>query len=506
MAMSKEVRKLMNKWQSGGNFLKRLEWISVRQIRGWGGQRLDLMFPFIAIVGENGSGKSSILQAIASIYQSPDAKRQKSYYASDFFPDTTWETVENASIDFSVREGYRSTIGSVRKLTTRWRGNPQRPVRHVFYIDLGRTQPYATQIGFSRLAKPQKETLREDFAVERLGRLSSIIGRNYEAARYSLTDADAHRWMPVVTTPSAEYSGFHQGAGEITIAELLRYDFPKNSVILIDELETSLHPRSQRRLVRDLADQCREKELQIIVTTHSPYVLKELPTEARVYVMRTPQGREFVTGVSPDFALTKMDEEAHPELDVYVEDDNARIMFEEIVAAHRLPSLSQCEIIPYGAASVGKALGLMVEQERFPRKSLVFLDGDQESSPGCLLLPGDDAPERVVLDALRMRGFQGVAEKINRSHGVFVDAAESAMTATNHRDWIRLIADRIIIGGHELWRAMCIVWAAECLDHFQASRIVDAVDEAINIRGIPAPGRLFTAMDYMPMSRKEAEG
>ncbi len=96
--------------------------------------------------------------------------------------------------------------------------------------------------------------------------------------------------------------------------------------------------------------------------------------------MRTPQGRAFITGVSPDFALTKMDEATHPEVDIYVEDEIARIMFEEIVAANRLQALSQCEIIPYGAASTGKALGQMVAEGRFPRKSLVFLDGDQTAS------------------------------------------------------------------------------------------------------------------------------
>jgi predicted ATPase len=505
MALSKEVRRLDNKWRTGGFWPKRLEYLDMKEIRGWEGQRLDFTYPFMTIVGENGSGKSSILQAIASVYQSPDDWK-KTYYASDFFPDTPWEQVTDAKITFSVREGDKSIQGSVRKQTTRWRGNPQRRKRDVYYIDLRRTQPIATQVGFSRLTKPQfKEIRREDFQVNRLGHLSSIIGREYQSARYSLTDADAHRWVPVVNTPFAEYSAFHQGAGETTVIELMRYDFKPYSILLIDELETSLHPRSQRRLIRYLAEQCREKELQIIVTTHSPYVIKELPVEARVYIMRTHEGREFVTGVSPEFALTKMDEEAHPELDVYVEDEIAGIMFEEIVAANRLPALTQCEVIPYGAASVGKALGLMVHQNRFPRKSIVFLDGDQETTEGCLRLPGDDAPERVVFEALKKIGWQGVAARINRKHVDLVDASESAMTATNHRDWLRLMANQIIIGGHELWRAMCIVWAAECLSKDAASEIVQALDDAINIRGVALPGRLFTAMDYLPMSRAETE-
>ena len=71
MDLSKEMRKLINKWKTGGSWPKRLEWIEIDGIKGWTGQRIDFNFPFVAIVGENGSGKSTVLQAIASVYRSP---------------------------------------------------------------------------------------------------------------------------------------------------------------------------------------------------------------------------------------------------------------------------------------------------------------------------------------------------------------------------------------------------------------------------------------------------
>jgi hypothetical protein len=151
---------------------------------------------------------------------------------------------------------------------------------------------------------------------------------------------------------------------------------------------------------------------------------------------------------------------------------------------------------------VGKALGLMVAEDRFPRKSIVLLDGDQEPGNGYFLLPGEDAPERVVFEALMGQGWPRVAETINRSHAELVDAVESAMTATDHHDWIRLVADRLIVGGNELWRAMCIAWAQRCLSIPMVQEILNALDDAVNIRGVTSPGRLFTAMDYMPMSHR----
>jgi len=83
--------------------------------------------------------------------------------------------------------------------------------------------------------------------------------------------------VPVSGYSGNVYSGFHQGAGETVLAELLQVEIQQNSIVLIDEVESSLHPRLQRRLIRDLAELARLLELQIVVTAHSPTVLDELP-------------------------------------------------------------------------------------------------------------------------------------------------------------------------------------------------------------------------------------
>jgi predicted ATP-dependent endonuclease of OLD family len=101
----------------------------------------------------------------------------------------------------------------------------------------------------------------------------------------AISTVDDEREVPVISRQNTEYSGYHQGAGETTVTELLQADLPKYGLVLIDEIESSLHPRAQRRLIRDLAEQCRHREFQILLTTHSPYVLEELPLEARMKLM-----------------------------------------------------------------------------------------------------------------------------------------------------------------------------------------------------------------------------
>ena len=459
MALSREIRRLENNWNNG-QFPKHLEFLELTNLRGWSGQRIEFKFPIVAIVGENGMGKSTIIQGAAAIYKPPTG--DTGYFASTFFPDTAWEELSGIEIKGSVKEGTSSRIVSVKKPTTRWRGNETRRERPVRFLDLKRILPIYSKTGYSRLAKRQlTEATSELFDQTNLVRLSSIVGKTYTLAKQSTTNIDANRKVPVLQTDGTEYSGFHQGAGETTITELLSLDIPNNSIFLIDEIETSLHPRAQRRLIRDFAEISRLKHVQFIITTHSPYILDELPIYARIQILNDLGEKQVVHGVSSEFALSRMDEENYPEIDIYVEDTPAKILVEEIIANADLSLLSRVQVIPFGAANVGKSLGLMNHQNRFPKPTIILLDGDQDPSDGCLILPGNDAPERVIYEELNNIDFPKVATIVARSHSDLVNYCQNAMTLPNHHDWNKSVADSIICGGNELWRALCRIWVEE---------------------------------------------
>ncbi|MGB7100869.1 MAG: ATP-binding protein, partial [Xanthobacteraceae bacterium] len=381
---------------------------------------------------------------------------------------------------FGYRQGQQSIIGQINKPTDRWLRNPIRPTRNVVYVDLSRIQPVSGRVGYAKIAKSKhKEASATPFDEAKVKRLSGIMGRHYDSAKMALTDIDSKRFVPVLSQEAKPYSGFHQGAGETTIAEFLRVDVPEYSLVLIDEIETSLHPRAQRRLIRDLADRCRDKQVQIILTTHSPYILEELPLEARTYIIEAGGKRQTVAGVSPAFAMTKMDDEPHPEVDLYVEDEAAAAMLNEILARYSPALVHQSKIIPYGSSQVGTALGQMASQNRFPRPSRVFLDGDNSIAPGCILLPGGDAPEIVVFDALKQKNWGELSARVGRNFSDVADACNSAMTLGNHHDWIRSAATKLTLGGAILWQAMCSEWASLSLDEASAKAITSSIEDAL---------------------------
>lgn len=476
MALSNEMRRLETKWRTGNGWPKRLEWLEIKGIRGWSEQRVSFNFPIVAVVGENGSGKSTLLQAAACAYQTTGGV---TWFPSEFFPETAWDNLVDVRMTFGFTQGAEHLIKSIRKPTTRWLGQPERPERRVSYIDLSRLQPVGTRVGYARIAKNRHlEQSSIPFTESQVSRLSDIMGREYDGAKMAKSTIDDTREIPVLTKGNQAYSGFHQGSGETTIAELLRTELPQYGLILIDEIESSLHPRAQRRLMRDLAVAARDRECQIILSTHSPYILEELPLPARIYILETGRTKEIATGVSPQFAMTKMDDEHHPECELYVEDNRAVVWLGEILSRHGRELFIRCAIIPYGAANLGVALGQMVKAGRFPRPTRVFLDGDQGSAVGCVLLPGGDAPERVIFQKLREQRWRNLWIRIGRDIAMVQDACERAMTLADHHEWVASAANQLMCGGDVLWQAMCSEWA-EITPAADVQYIADSVGDAL---------------------------
>ena len=77
------------------------------------------------------------------------------------------------------------------------------------------------------------------------------------------------------------------GIGFLQVIQIFAYlVYFRPVVLLVDEPDSHLHPATQERLVRVLADTAREYGTQVILTTHSPSVVRALPPDARVIWMK----------------------------------------------------------------------------------------------------------------------------------------------------------------------------------------------------------------------------
>ena len=114
--VSSEIREIRDKLTSHG-WPKFIEQIKIDHLHGFNSQVIEFKFPVCAIVGENGTGKSTILKILACIYRSESLK--KTYFPSHFFPDTVWEKSKNVQIEYVLREGQGRKVSTIRKPTRR---------------------------------------------------------------------------------------------------------------------------------------------------------------------------------------------------------------------------------------------------------------------------------------------------------------------------------------------------------------------------------------------------
>lgn len=471
-----EINTIRSQYQAGlwPQFLQMLQ---IDGLRGWSGQSVELNFPVVAVVGENGSGKSTLLKVAACVYAQKD--KNKRFYPSTFFVETVWDRIQGVEIAYRVKRGPNIDSFRIAKPTQRWRVPENAPKRDVFLLDIARTLPLDASVGYAKIARSAASEIESaEINDEFRGRLSHVLSRDYKKARFATSDVDAKRQVGLLEREWGELSQFHQGAGEDATLDLFRtlQGIPENSLLLIDEVEASLHPRAQRRLTRFLLWLARQRRIQIILTTHSPYVLQELPQEARILLLPGPQGLSVIYGVSPEFAMSRLDDEVHPDAHIFVEDREAEMLLREILASSEETAklLHRIDVSPVGPSNVVALLGALGQAGKLPYRSVAIVDGDHPDK-NCLALPGDSAPERMVYSDLKAKGWPNLPQRFGVGAGTLLTALEDSMLEPDHHKWNAKVGDQVLKSSTSVWEILASEWCKSCLQATDRKKIADGI-------------------------------
>lgn len=472
-----EIEQIRNQFRAG-QWPQFLEMIQINGLHGWSGQSINFNFPIVAIVGENGTGKSTLLKTAACAYE--DFKSRESFYPSSFFVNTMWDRIQNVTMNYRIKQGESVKTIKISKPSRRWRFSQKRPERAVRYFDISRTLPLDATIGYAKIAKATTiETATTDINPEYRKRFSHVLGREYQTARFVTPDVDKKNDVGLLGLDFGEISQFHQGAGESATLDLIKsvQNIPEYTLVIIDEVENSLHPKAQRRIIRFLLWLCRQKKIQVILSTHSPYVLSELPQEARVLLLPGVIGLNILYGITPEFAMSRIDESFQPEAYIYVEDRESSIFLREILASDQIGQeiIPRIRICPVGPGNAVQMLGELAVDHKLPYKSLAFLDGDYSLHKGCVNLPGNLAPEKVVYEALRSKNWANLPDRFGIGAGNLLSWIEDAMLDPHHHRWNALIGDKIVKSATSVWEILASEWAKSCLDIFERNRVSQTI-------------------------------
>lgn len=245
---------------------------------------------------------------------------------------------------------------------------------------------YRPQDYLRRRTKGLREKIFEEgvcFNEGEIKALSYVLDRQYTAGTLlQHSRFHGHTGITIVfQTKHLEqgYSEAFAGSGESAAAMLIHMveRAKEGTLILLDEPETSLHARAQRRMLEFLVDRAGRRNLQIVLATHSIEFARDLPRQAIHLLQETAEGRvRIVSHLSAN-------EAAHdaasipPGHTILVEDERAaRILVEELGRQSSLaPKEFHVVVRPGGASQIYSDIRAYLGMK--DRNLHVVLDGDQ---------------------------------------------------------------------------------------------------------------------------------
>lgn len=310
---------------------------------------IEFKSPLTAIVGRNGTGKTTLLYLTACAYAPIEEEKGKTY--NDLIPESTKDHVpmdsqygfiyqNNTDNKFKwiERQSGGTRVGK-KEWDKRHSTNPETGRPHIrarnnsffFGLEKSISNPFIFANHFNITKITQKNRLdeigKDNSLLEKLSeslveQISEIVGKNYESIerrtdKYSLLHESSYGYVI-----NGNYSDIASGAGEIAIIRLLDIinEAPDNSLIIIDEPEIAIHPAAQPKILEFLLKRALGKNHQIVFTTHSYFLLKYLPPES-IILLEQDLSREIESkNVNSSIAFKDISGENIFKIEAFVED------------------------------------------------------------------------------------------------------------------------------------------------------------------------------------------
>lgn len=410
---------------------------------------LHFNFPLTVLVGENGCGKTSILQALEKtregnaftsrwfstkvdpIPENPRPAFWYSYYSKEANqiveilnsriktknPDY-WEP-SRPVVKYGMKK-FEENQGNVPGATkTRWTGTK----REILYLDF-RAELSAFDKYFYFEDQPNTQTLRTKqdyiryysrylrYAIEgiihagftlrskkvlnsvttltdeEVKQVSSILDKDYKEIKI-ITHRFYKKWGDSVyfklnqssKTFTGNYTEAFAGSGESAVVKLVHKvtTSSKGTLILLDEPEVSLHPGAQKKLLNFLLEQTLYKGLKIVLTSHSPEIVEELPEQAITLLSNNGNGAFAIRENTPaQLAFEYIGHITTDHIRILVEDAAAKELIDKILS---LMDAKANDIVDVNYHN-GGAEDLLKEAVVFARNDnkniFIILDGDMK--------------------------------------------------------------------------------------------------------------------------------
>ena len=276
--------------------------VRVRNLRGIRNLSVPFPYPVSVLAGPNGCGKSTVLFACACAYLVPGSG-VRDYVPSSLFPNFTGgatglsDAADATELEYHYLDnGERNAMvwrrGKAWNRSYMGRKNGKQPERPLYLRTLANlTSPSEVR---SLLQLVRQDLHTEQITEDLLIFAHRVLPRRYRTLSKIASPSKELLFAELEGSNQARYSEFHMSAGERAILRISKdVSALDDALVLIDEIDTGLHPYTQQQTMLELQRIALRKHLQVIVTSHSPVVLDSVPPEARIFLDRDEETSEL---------------------------------------------------------------------------------------------------------------------------------------------------------------------------------------------------------------------
>lgn len=428
----------------------------IADFRKFSNQEIFLGNKLTAIAGNNGTGKSTVLGLLANSSQLADHRtylgRPYKGEFSELFsasPDHDPSGSQKVRLEYTDHGESKAVWfrNSWQNRKTRFRVIPRRDFLDgsfteaklespVIYLGLSRLYPIgeADRKMLSRSNQRWDDDGDREWFENKYKHILSIREPMRSVSKFGITGLSRKSGTGIETDaygPSANSSG-QDNIGQILMSVLsfkkLRRDLGSDwdgGLLLIDELDATLHPAAQLRLVDLLIRESNETGFQVVCTTHSTVILEELSGKNGHNPPDRPGNIEVVYLTDANRRLVALRNPAWPQMEndlliritgisgvkvgVFSEDGEARWLAEQILESLYPEILGRIDFVE---ASFGCKQLMKLYAQDFPylKNRVVLFDGDvsesdidskiprplREAGRNIVSLPGRIGPEEGV--------------------------------------------------------------------------------------------------------------
>lgn len=427
-----------------------LKKLKIEKFRALNNVEIEFGSHITVICGKNGTSKSSILGIAAQIFSFEKdyvkdeslSYRQitggdfKSQYRDHFRISDTFDIPGSMKVDIELQDGYTNQTATA-KLELMRRGKSPRPVVRNNSVAVGnKSRNFTHPVIFLSLKRLYPIANREynvidsaylnTHSIKFIGLTNELLNRSSSRAtgtEGTISSAVAHG----DNYDQESVSAGEDNAGQIVLAIMsfrkLKEDYPdyKGGLLLIDEADAGLFPTAQINLLKMLDRECKDLNIQAVMTSHSPtlieYAFEQSQTYRNryktVYLSNTYGDVQIMQNMSwPQISadintrtIAASPKSSLPKINIYFEDKEGFDLFKTIMNRQPLKKFTN----PLADITLGCSNYIQLIQKKvteFSERSIVCLDADVAQSihgkklKTVLLLPGHLPPDQLIFEYL----------------------------------------------------------------------------------------------------------